>query len=174
MKNNFFKILIIFFCIFSLNLSYADTPHFIDFTKVLNQSIAGKEAQDLLKKKFTSESKKFGKMEDDLRKEERETISQKKLITNEEYTKKVKTLRKKVLTLQENKRKSLSNIAKLRGEAKQKLLNELNPIIKKYMEDNKIRIVLDKKSILLGDMKLEITEQIIKILNKKVTSLKLK
>ena len=42
------------------------------------------------------------------------------------------------------------------------------------MEDNKIRLVLDKKSILLGDQNLEITSQIIDILNKKVTSLNLK
>ena len=29
---------------------YADTPYFIDFSKVLNQSVAGKAAQDKLKK----------------------------------------------------------------------------------------------------------------------------
>ena len=42
------------------------------------------------------------------------------------------------------------------------------------MEKNKIRLVLDKKSILLGDTNLEITTQIIDILNKKVKSLNLK
>jgi Skp family chaperone for outer membrane proteins len=40
------------------------------------------------------------------------------------------------------------------------------------MEDNKIRLVLDKKSILLGDSKLNITSDIIKILNDQVKSLK--
>ena len=39
------------------------------------------------------------------------------------------------------------------------------------MEDNKIRIVIDKKSILLGDTNLEITDQIISILNKELSSL---
>ena len=42
------------------------------------------------------------------------------------------------------------------------------------MEENKIRIVLDKKSILLADQKLEITSQIIEILNKELKSIKLK
>ena len=37
-----------------------------------------------------------------------------------------------------------------------------NPIIKKYMEENKIRIVLDKSSILLGDSTLDITDPVIK------------
>ena len=39
------------------------------------------------------------------------------------------------------------------------------------MEDNKIRIVLDKQSIILGDTTLEITDKIIDILNKEVTSI---
>ena len=46
--------------------------------------------------------------------------------------------------------------------------------MKEYMEKNKIRIVLDKKSILLGDIKLDITEEIIKLLDKKLKSIKLK
>ena len=50
----------------------------------------------------------------------------------------------------------------------------MNPIIKEYMKVNKIRLVLDKKAILMGDTNLEITSQIIDILNKKVTTLNLK
>ena len=41
------------------------------------------------------------------------------------------------------------------------------------MEDNNIRIVLNKESVVLGDETLEITAQIIDILNKNVTSIKL-
>ena len=85
----------------------------------------------------------------------------------------MKALRKKVSDLQNDKRKSINDIAKSRSQAKKQLLKALNPIIKKYMEDNKIRLVLDKKSILLGDQNLEITTQIIVILNKEVKSLKL-
>ena len=88
--------------------------------------------------------------------------------------KKVEVLRKKVSELQKNKRESLSNISKLRSKAKTELLKNLNPIIKKYMEENKIRIVLDKKSILLADQNLEITSKIIEILNKELKSIKLK
>ena len=39
-------------------------------------------------------------------------------------------------------------------------------IIKKYMEDNKIRVIVAKQSVVLGDKTLEITDQIIAILNK--------
>ena len=42
------------------------------------------------------------------------------------------------------------------------------------MEDNKIRMVIDKKGVIMGDTKLEITDQIIAILNDKLPSVKIK
>ena len=150
----------------------ADT-HFIDFTKVLNSSKAGEKAQKNLKNKFQAESNKYKKMEENIKKEEVEIISQKKALSPEDYRKKVESLRNKVSELQKNKQKSLNNIAKSRNDAKKKLLEVVNPIIKKYMEDNNVRIVLDKKAVVLGDEKLEITNQIIVILNKKLPSLKI-
>ena len=41
------------------------------------------------------------------------------------------------------------------------------------MEDNNIRIVLNKESVVLGDETLEITDQIIAYLNKELTSIKI-
>ena len=157
--------------LFYFSNSFSDLPYFIDFTKVLNSSKAGSEAQKKLAKKFETQNKNFAQLEKDLIKEEGEIISQKKLITNDEYKKKVEILRAKVVKVQKDRQDSLKSIAKSRTGAKQKLLKAVNPIMKKYMEDNKIRIVIDKKSILLGDTNLEITDQIISILNKELSSL---
>mgnify|MGYP001288370101 FL=1 len=172
---HFWKIILIFIIlpITTTNFSFADTPYYIDFSKVLNESKAGKGAQDYLKKKFESENKKFNKEGEELKKEETEIISQKKLITNEEYQKKVEVLRKKVASLQKRKQDLIKDVATLRAKARTELLKTLNPIIKKYMEDNKIRIVLDRKSILLGDVNLDITPKIIELLNKELKSIKL-
>ena len=41
------------------------------------------------------------------------------------------------------------------------------------MEDNNIRIVLEKKGVVLGDATLEITDQIIKILNVELPTIKI-
>ena len=158
--------------IFYFSNSFSDLPYFIDFTKVLNSSKAGSEAQKKLAKKFETQNKNFAQIEKDLIKEEGEIISQKKLINNDEYKKKVEILRDKVVKVQKDRQDSLKSIAKSRTVAKQKLLKAVNPIMKKYMEDNKIRIVIDKKSILLGDTNLEITDQIISILDKELPSLK--
>ena len=94
-------------------------------------------------------------------------------IKNLNNRKQVEVLRKKVSTLQKNKRASLKNLTSSRANARQELLKAINPIIKQYMEENNIRIVLDKQSVLMGDKTLEITEQVITILNKEVSKLKL-
>ena len=156
----------------SLN-SYADNAYFIDFTKVLNGSKPGAEAQQKLKQKFNSETKKFKKIEEDIRKKESELISQKKTISQEDYQTKVKSLRKKVADLQKNKQVSFESIAKSRNKAKDALLKTVNPIIKKYMVDNKINLVLDKNGVIMGNASLEITNQIIEIINKEVPSFKI-
>ena len=136
------------------------------------ESKAGSEAQKKLKDKFESESKKFKSEEEKIRKEESDLISQKKVLSNEDYQKKINDLRIKVSLIQKSQQESLNSIAASRNNARQTLLKSVNPIIKKYMEENKIRIVLDKQSIILGDTTLEITDKIIDILNKEVTSIK--
>ena len=160
----------ILFLAFSLN-SFADNSYFIDYKKVLNTSKPGSAAQLELKNKFESESKKFKKIEEDIKKEEIKIISEKKTLSAEVYKKKVEILRKKVFDLQKNKQASFDKIAKSRNDAKQKLQKAVSPIIKKYMEDNKIRVVLDKEAVIMGDSILEITNQIIAILNKELPSL---
>ena len=57
----------------------------IDFTKVLNSSKAGSAAQQKLKKQFQAETKKFEKLEKEVRIEETNIISQKKALSPEEY-----------------------------------------------------------------------------------------
>jgi Skp family chaperone for outer membrane proteins len=168
-QNKIFLFTTIFFLYFSS--SFSANTHFIDFSKVLNQSKAGSQMQAKLKKKFEGESNKFKQQEKNIRKEESDLIPQKKILTKEEYQKKIEILRKKVAKLQEDRKKSLTGIAKSRNEAKKSLLKAINPIMKKYMEDNKIGIVVEKKSVVLGDATLELTDKIIALLNKELPSL---
>ena len=53
-------------------------------------------------------------------------------------------------------------------------MKNLNPILQDYMKQKKIRMVVDKKSILLADQNLDITDDIVKILNQKLKSINLK
>ena len=67
----------------------------------------------------------------------------------------------------------LENVAKQRAKARNEILKNLNPIVKNYMNEKKIRMVIDKKNILLADETLDITKDIMALLNKKLKSINL-
>ena len=126
-----------------------------------------------LKKKLDDGAKALQNKEKAIQDEEKKIIKQKKVISAEEYKKKVNDLRNKVSSLQKERNLLLSEVSKQRSKAKTELLKNLNPIIQEYMKEKNIRIVLDKKSILLADENLDITQDIIKRLNSKLKSIKL-
>ena len=146
---------------------------YVDFKYVLNESKAGKEAQIYLKKKLDNGIKDLKAKEKAIQEEEKKIIQQKKVISAEEYKKQVKALREKVSSLQTQRNNLLDTVAKQRSKARAELLKTLNPIIKNYMKENTVRLVLEKKSILLADENLNITEEITGLLNKKLKSIKL-
>ena len=76
MKKYFF-IFIFFLLISNLN---AETPHFVDFKYILNESTAGKKAQNALKSKLNNGLKNLEEKEKKIQDEERKIIQQKKLI----------------------------------------------------------------------------------------------
>ena len=169
------KFLIIFLIFISFNnLLIADIPHYLDFKYILNSSDAGKKAQNFLKNNLDNGLNDISKKEKKLVEEEKKIISQKKLISQDEYKKKVSDLRNKVLNLQKERNSLLEKVAKNRAQAKEILLKNLNPIVKDYMIEKKIRMVVDKKSILLADDKLDITKDIMNLLNKKLKTINLK
>ncbi len=164
-------ILLIFFSIKSLVV--ADTPFFLDFKYILNESDAGKKAQDYLKNKLNKGIKNIQDKEKKIQEEEKKIISQKKVISAEEYKKKVTELRSKVSSLQKERNQLLESVSKQRTKARNELLKNLNPIIKEYMKEKNIRMVVDKKSLLLADENLNITKEIMSRLNKKLKSVSL-
>ena len=149
----------------------AQTPHFIDFQKILNESIAGKKAQNQLKNSLEQTIKKLEQTQKNLQDQEKKIIQQKKLISPEEYKKQVDDLRKKVSDLQKNRANALQKISKQRAKAKKELLQNLNPIIQNYMQEKNIRMVLNKKDLILADEKLDITKNVMDILYKKNKSI---
>ena len=164
-------ILLIFFSLKSVVI--ADTPFFLDFKYILNESDAGKKAQDFLKNKLNKGIKNIKNKEKKIQEEEKKIISQKKVISAEEYKKKVTELRSKVSSLQKERNQLLESVSKQRAKARNELLKNLNPIIKDYMKEKNIRMVVDKKSLLLADENLNITKEIMSRLNKKLKSVSL-
>ena len=168
-----FKLIILISLIFTTNL-IADNPFFIDFKYVLNESTAGKKAQADLKSQLEKGIAKLNKDEKKLREEEKKLIQQKKIINQDEYKKKVDELRTKVSKLQKDRQSLLNNVAKQRAKARTELLKNLNPILESYMKEKNIKMIVDKKNLIIASKELDITPDVTKLLNGKVKSLNYK
>ena len=77
------------FFIFQTNL-YCRNSHFLDFKFILNESDAGKKAQEFLKNKLENGIKILKKKKNNIQDEEK-NYSTKKIISAEEYKKKLLT-----------------------------------------------------------------------------------
>ena len=146
----------------------------LDLTYVLNESTAGKGAQDFLKKTFDSNKKKFTTIEQGLKEEEKDLLAKRNILSKEEYGKKMNTLRKKSMDYQTQRRAAIDKLTTQRAEARGALLKKLEPILATYIKENNISLVVDKKSILGGDPENDITKVIVEKLNKDLPSLNLK
>ena len=146
----------------------------LDLKFVLNNSKAGKGAQDFLKKSFNDNVKKFSDMEKALKKEESDLLAQKTVLNKEEYTKKSDALRKKVIDYQSQRRSALDKIATQRAESRETLIKKIEPILNTYIKENNISLVMDKKEMLGGNPEYDITKIIVAKLNQVFPSLNLK
>ena len=146
----------------------------LDLKYVLNNSKAGKGAQDYLKKSFSDNAKKFNNMENDLKKEEKDLIAKKKILSKDEYTKKIDNLRKKVIDFQSQRRSAIDKIATQRSSSRETLIKALDPILDAYIKENNIALVVDKKFALGGRPENDITKIITDKLDKTLPSLNLK
>jgi len=162
------------FFIISTHASAEQQIAYIDMKFVLNNSKAGKGAQSFLQKSFKAKQKLISDKEKALKKEESDLLSKKTILSKEDYKKKADELRKKVSAYQAERRGALDKIAKQRTEARNKLLKTLDPILKNYISENGISIILDKKNIILGDEALDVTNLIVEKLNKELPSINLK
>ncbi len=168
---------IIFFVLLILNfynLSFAEETYFIDMNKLLNQSKAGKEAQDFLKKKIITGDKKLKEERKLLKKEEIDLIAKKKVLPADEYKKALNQLREKNIKFQRKRVNFTTAISTQRAEARNRLLKALDPMLTSYMSENNIQIIIDKKYVVMASSKIDLTDKILEILNKELKSLNLK
>ena len=169
------KFFVVTFLLFVCTHVFAEQKvAYLDMKFILNNSKAGKGAQDFLKKSLKDGQKKFSEVEKNLKKQESDLLEIKSTLNKEEYKKKSDSMRKKVIEYQSERRSLIENITQQRAEARQSLLKALDPILKTYMTENQISLVVDKKNIVMGNAELDITNIIVEKLNKSFPSLNLK
>ena len=156
-----------FFNVFNI-LQAADKIAYIDIDFLLNQSLAGKSITNKLETQYKKDIEKFKITEKKLLDEEKKIISQKNIISQEEFKKKINKLKKEIKVFNEDRSSSLQLLNEIKKKSTSILIKAINPLIENYAKENSIDIIFPKSNILIAKSELEITDQILKLLNEKI------
>ena len=170
---NFFQIIIIFFFLNSYCLSQENKIVYIDMDLLISKSLAGKSINTQIKSQNKNNLEKFKKIESDIKKEDEDISNKKNIISEDEYKKMVSQLNKKIKNYRVMVNQNVDKNNKLKISATKKLIKKLNPILSDYSEKNSISIILQKRDIIIGKNSLNITDEIIKILDENVKEIKI-
>ena len=165
--NNIKKFIIFLFVIFiSVPAAFSENKIvYLDLDSLVSNTKAGKTILNRLEKSKKDALSKFEKKEKELKKIENEIKSQKNIISEEELKKKLVEFRKEISTFNKDKQKVINEFNKKKKAEFEEFFKKITPIIEKYVNENKIDMVLDKKNIFVASKKKNVTQEIIKIID---------
>ncbi|MDC0451840.1 OmpH family outer membrane protein [Candidatus Pelagibacter sp.] len=147
---------------------------FINMDTVMSTSKSGisilKQLTDLKNKN----SKFLKKEEKKFKEKETKLISQKNILSEVDFQKKIFELKAEIKNYNQNRNKMIEDFNKLKINNTNNLLKLINPILTNFSNEKGISIILQKKNLVVAKTELDITEEIIKIINTEVKEFKIK
>lgn len=169
-----YKYLFVVVFILFTNKSYSEeNSAFLDLNYLMTKSTAGlsinKQLEDLKKKNIA----KLNKMEKAINEKDKKLISQKNILSKEDFEKKVINLRKEASEYQNLRQQYIKDSNNKFIQAQAQFIKELTPILGEYSENNNLSMIFQKKNIIIGKSELDITKDILEITNKKIKTIKI-
>ena len=155
--------------IFLLKTTYAFSTEkvvYLDVQFIIDNSKIGLFYKDKLIKIKDKNKSKLISQQKKIKNEENEINKQKNILKKEEIDNKINKLNQLLNKYQKDLKTNNQILSAEQKKYTKIILDNLNPIVTKYVKDNDILIVLDKKNILVGSKALDITENILNKLNK--------
>jgi outer membrane protein len=135
----------------------------IDTDKILRESVAAKNARavllDDLKEKralFTEKQEAVGALEEELRDQAQDMSPSERKEKTDALSKELKNLKRLKDDLEEE-------LNKKNVELTQKILKEVGELVREYFEKKNYSVILEKKSVVISDDDLDITDEIIRL-----------
>ena len=171
----FVNFVVLIFVVFLCNSSAKSNEKFayIDIDKIMRQSKAGKSINKQLENLLSETTKKYKQIEINLKEDELKIKSQKNILDENEYKKKIIELKNKANKYRNERNKDINSFNKKKIDATNKLLNTINPILVEYSDKNSISMIFQKKNIIIGKSNLDITNEILKIVDSKINKIKI-
>ena len=163
----FFKT-IIFILFISSNVYAENKVVYLNLDYVLSNSNVGKNLFLKLKKEEDIKFKEFETNEINLKDEENKILASKNIISQDQLNLNIKEFKEKLEKYKKFKSDELEILKKKRNSQIITLIKQINPVIEKYMSDNSISIIIDKKNIFIADKNYDITEDLIELINKNI------
>jgi len=164
------KILLSLICLIYLtsNLFAENKVAYIDLDKILVSTDSGKALFKQLNNLEKLELENLKNEEKAFKEEENKILSTKNLLTQDEYKKKEKILKKKVSVYQNKKKAIIEGLQKKRNTEVVRFLKMTNPLIESIMESNSIDILIEKKNVFIAKSNTDITNVVIDEINKNI------
>ena len=170
MKKFFYFLCLVIIIIFPKNVlgDKINKIVFIDIDYLLNNTVIGKQTLQKLEK-FNNEDVKYLKDKESLLINKENEIKKKQNILSEnELKKEIDNLKLQISKFREEKKIIIQKSEKNKIDELNKVINQFNEIIKEYMAENAIDIVLNKKNIFIGKVSSDITQDVLKKINNEI------
>ena len=153
--------------------SYSDEKIvYVDMNSLINSSKAGASINDQMKKILDKNNSEYQSLEKKLRQEEKDLLNKKNILDPNKYKDEVNIFKNKINKLKIERNKEIEDIQKRNLKAKNELVNVVTKILAKYSAENEIQLVLRKESIILGKKTIDITNEILTLLDKEIKKIK--
>ena len=167
--------LILFIYLLQFNFVSANTTiTFINMDKIILTSKPGLSIIKQLKIVNFENNEKLNNEAKKLKNKEKKLISQKNILSEKDFQFNLNKLKLEIKDYNTNRDKINNNFKKLKVDNTNKLLKMINPILAKYSDEKSISLVLQKKNLIIGKSELDITDEIIKIINTDIDEFKIK
>ena len=167
--------LILFFLAVSVNyLKAQEKVSYIDIDYILASSVAGKSLLNKLKENEELKINIFKSKDEDFKQKESKILAKKNLISKEEINKELKSLQIEFNEYRKDKAKQIQELKTKRKRNIVNFLSLLNPIIERYMSDNSIYMIIDKKNVFIANKDYDITNNLIELINNQIKDIEIK
>ena len=165
----FVKLIILFF--FLNNIVFGNEKinlRYIDMNYIINNSDIGKKIIKKLEDENAKNINLFKNEEKKLAKTKSEILSQKNVISKDEFEQRVIKHQENLNIYQNKRKKSFEDMNNKKNILTNSLLKKIDQILIDYSKNNSIDVVLKKESLIISNSNFDITKNILDIVNKTV------
>lgn len=146
----------------------------IDMTRIMKESEAAQGISKALEAKRSEYEKQIKSQEDSLRKAEQDIIAKKSKMSEEEFDKARKGFEEKLLAAQKMVQERKQILDKAYVESVGKLRSESAKITAEVAKERGFSAVVTQDAVVLAEPELDVTDEVVKRLNKNVKSIPIK